>query len=298
MEHHYDVTVRWTGNTGDGTTTYRGYRRTHTVTAQGPPVLLGSADRTFHGDRERWNPEQLLLASLAQCHMLSYLHACVTVGVVVTGYVDRATGAMRTETDGSGRFTEVVLHPEVTVADASMVEAATKAHHRAHELCFIANSVSFPVRHEPVVSFGGGTEEVADHGHVDARPIGRVESSLTELEDAPRQGDEGAPDAWLVLDPAVTEGLHGLEEGSDVVVLTWLDRADRDVLSVHPRGDTTRPVAGVFATRSPDRPNPIGLHRVTVLAVDGGRLHVSGIEAVDGTPVLDVKPVLGAVDER
>ena len=151
MEHRYALTVTWTGNTGDGTATYRGYRRTHTVTADGPPELLGSADRTFHGDRERWNPEQLLLASLAQCHMLSYLHVCVDAGVVVTHYVDRATGSMRTETDGGGRFTEVVLHPAVTVADDTMVEAAGEAHHRAHKLCFISNSVNFRVRHEPVV---------------------------------------------------------------------------------------------------------------------------------------------------
>ncbi len=151
MEHHYDLTVTWTGNTGGGTTSYRGYRRTHTVTAAGPPVLDGSADRTFHGDRDRWNPELLLLAALAQCHLLSYLHVCVQTGVVVTAYVDRAAGSMRTDSNGSGRFTEVVLRPEVTVADAAMVEAATSAHRRAHELCFIANSVIFPVRHEPVV---------------------------------------------------------------------------------------------------------------------------------------------------
>lgn len=151
MEHRYTLTVTWTGNTGEGTLSYRGYKRTHTVTAEGPPELLGSADRTFHGERERWNPEQLLLASLAQCHMLAYLHVCVDEGVVVTNYVDRPTGSMKTETDGSGRFTGVVLHPEVAVADASMVEVATQAHHRANELCFIANSVNFMVRHEPVV---------------------------------------------------------------------------------------------------------------------------------------------------
>jgi organic hydroperoxide reductase OsmC/OhrA len=151
MEHRYELTVTWTGNTGGGTSTYRGYRRTHTVAAQGPPELLGSADRTFHGDRERWNPEQLFLASLAQCHMLSYLHVCVDAGVVVTQYLDRATGSMRTEADGRGRFTEVALHPDVTVADPTMVEAATQAHRRANELCFIANSVNFRVRHDPVV---------------------------------------------------------------------------------------------------------------------------------------------------
>ncbi|MCW2849718.1 MAG: peroxiredoxin [Marmoricola sp.] len=152
MEHRYALIVTWTGNTGDGTADYRGYDRTHTVTAEGPPELLGSADRTFHGDRDRWNPEQLLLASLSQCHLLSYLHVCVEAGVVVTGYVDRATGSMRSEADGSGRFTEVVLHPEVTVADDSMLEAALAAHRRANQLCFIANSVSFPVRHEPTVT--------------------------------------------------------------------------------------------------------------------------------------------------
>ena len=152
MDHRYALTVTWTGNTGEGTSTYRGYRRTHTVTAEGPPELLGSADRTFHGDRERWNPEQLLLASLSQCHMLSYLHVCVEAGVVVTDYVDHPTGSMTTDPDGSGRFTEAVLRPEVTVADDSMVEAATNAHRRANELCFIANSVNFPVRHEPAVA--------------------------------------------------------------------------------------------------------------------------------------------------
>jgi organic hydroperoxide reductase OsmC/OhrA len=151
MEHRYALTVTWTGNTGGGTSTYRGYRRTHVVTADGPPELPGSADRTFHGDRDRWNPEQLLLAALAQCHMLSYLHVCVGAGVVVTDYVDRATGSMRSEPDGSGRFTEAVLRPEVAVAEESMLEAATRAHRRAGELCFIANSVGFPVRHEPVV---------------------------------------------------------------------------------------------------------------------------------------------------
>lgn len=151
MEHRYAVTVTWTGDTGEGTATYRGYRRTHTVSADGPAELLGSADRTFHGDRDRWNPEQLLLAALSQCHLLSYLHVCVGEGVVVTGYVDSASGTMTTQPDGSGRFTEVVLRPEVTVADTAMVEAATRAHRRAQELCFIANSVRFPVRHEPVV---------------------------------------------------------------------------------------------------------------------------------------------------
>jgi len=130
-------------------------------------------------------------------------------------------------------------------------------------------------------------------------PVGTVQSALTDVAAAPNQGDEGAPDAWLVFAPAVREALDGIRAGDDVLVLTWLDRARRDVLRVHPRGDRSRAEQGVFATRSPDRPNPIGLHRVRVLAVDGLRVHVEGLEAVDGTPILDVKPVLSAdVGER
>jgi tRNA-Thr(GGU) m(6)t(6)A37 methyltransferase TsaA len=129
-------------------------------------------------------------------------------------------------------------------------------------------------------------------------PIGRVESELRTRQAAPRQGDEGAPDAWLVFDPAVREALRDLQVGTDVILLTWLDRARRDVLVVHPRGDTTRPREGVFTTRSPDRPNPIGLHRVTILAIDGLRVRVRNLEALDGTPVVDVKPVLDPGSER
>ena len=126
------------------------------------------------------------------------------------------------------------------------------------------------------------------------RPIGTVESPLTDLAAAPKQGDEGAPDAWIVLGPDVREALDGVGVGDELIVLTWLDRARRDVLRVHPRGDTSRPQQGVFATRSPHRPNPVGLHRVRVAAIDGLRLLVRGLEAVDGTPVIDLKPVLGA----
>jgi tRNA-Thr(GGU) m(6)t(6)A37 methyltransferase TsaA len=129
-------------------------------------------------------------------------------------------------------------------------------------------------------------------------PIGRVESTLHDRATAPRQGDEGAPDCTIVLDPSYAQALDGLEPGDTVLVLTWLDRARRDVLRVHPRGDRTRPEAGVFATRSPDRPNPIGLHKVELIAVDGNRVNVRHLEALDGTPVLDLKPVLGDVDER
>ena len=123
-------------------------------------------------------------------------------------------------------------------------------------------------------------------------PVGHVTSTLTDLDAAPKQGDEDAPEAWLVFRPEVAEGLRDLAVGDEVVVLTWLDRAHRDVLVVHPRGNPDNPETGVFSTRSPNRPNPIGLHPVRILAVDGARLRVSGLEAVDGTPILDLKPVL------
>jgi tRNA-Thr(GGU) m(6)t(6)A37 methyltransferase TsaA len=135
-------------------------------------------------------------------------------------------------------------------------------------------------------------------GDLELRPIGFIESALTALDEAPPQADEGAPGAWLVLEPAVAAALEGVGVGARIVVLTWLDRADRTVLTTHPRGDVRRPVQGVFATRAPDRPNPIGLHETTVLSVDGLRVRVDQIEAVDGTPVLDIKPVLARVGER
>lgn len=129
--------------------------------------------------------------------------------------------------------------------------------------------------------------------------IGRVESSLGDLAAAPKQGDEGGPDAWLVFQPAVLDALDGIGVGDDVLLLTWLHRADRDVLQVHPRSDASRPLQGVFSTRSPDRPNPIGLHRVQVVAIEGARVLVRNLEAIDGTPIVDVKPVLGGdVGER
>lgn len=128
--------------------------------------------------------------------------------------------------------------------------------------------------------------------------IGTVESPLKDRASAPKQGDEGAPEAWLMFEEELEEALDGIETGDDVLLLTWFDRASRDVLRVHPRSDHSRPEQGVFATRSPDRPNPIGLHRVTVLERDGLRVRVSGLEALDGTPLVDVKPVIGGVDER
>ncbi len=130
------------------------------------------------------------------------------------------------------------------------------------------------------------------------RPIGRVESPLIDREGAPRQADEGAPEAWLAFDEAVLEGLRDLRPGDEVLLLTWLDRARRDVLRVHPRSDPSRPEQGVFSTRSPDRPNPIGLHRVTVVAVEGARVGVAALEALDGTPIVDLKPVLGRRAQR
>lgn len=152
-EHHYRLTVSWTGDRGTGTSGYREYDRSVTVEVSGKPVLLGSADKPFRGDPGRWNPEDLLLAALSQCHLLSYLHACVVRGVVVTAYRDEASAVMVTQ-GSAGAFAQATLHPIVTVARPSMVQAATQAHHDAHEWCFIANSVNFPVRIEPVITVG------------------------------------------------------------------------------------------------------------------------------------------------
>ncbi len=138
-----------------------------------------------------------------------------------------------------------------------------------------------------------------DGPRFNAIAVGSVSSPLTDLDAAPKQGDEGAPEATILFAGEFVAALEGIAAGDDVLVLTWLDRADRDVLRVHPRGDESRPETGVFATRSPDRPNPIGLHRVEVVSIDGATMTVRGLEAVDGTPVLDVKPVLsGDAGER
>jgi tRNA-Thr(GGU) m(6)t(6)A37 methyltransferase TsaA len=130
---------------------------------------------------------------------------------------------------------------------------------------------------------------------IELMPIGTVESPLTDPAAAPKQGDEGAPDAWLSFEPAVLGALDGIRAGDELIVLTWLDRARRDVLRVHPRGDAARPQQGVFSTRSPHRPNPIGLHRVQVVSIEGATVQVRNLEAVDGTPIVDVKPVLSGV---
>lgn len=153
--HRYELTLTWTGNQGSGTSGYRAYSRAHEVTAPDRPPLLGSADPTFRGEPDRWNPEQLLVAALSQCHLLSYLHLCAVAGIVVTGYTDHPRGLMTQTADGGGHFTEVVLRPQVTVTAAELaaelVDRATALHQDAHRLCFIASSVNFPVRHEPVI---------------------------------------------------------------------------------------------------------------------------------------------------
>ena len=153
-EHHYSLTVRWTGNRGSGTSSYRDYSRDHDVEIPGLPVLPGSADPTFHGDRSRYNPEQLLLTALAQCHMLSFLHVAVKHGVVVLSYEDNATGMLRLNRDGSGQFETVTLRPQVRVADPAHIALAEQMHHEANQVCFIARSVNFPVLHDPVTTAG------------------------------------------------------------------------------------------------------------------------------------------------
>jgi organic hydroperoxide reductase OsmC/OhrA len=146
-KHTYAVTIRWTGNSGTGTSGYRDYSRGHDISSVGKPVIAASSDAAFRGDRTRWNPEELLLAALSSCHQLAYLHLCTVAGVVVVDYVDAAEGVMEETEDGGGRFTHVVLRPKVTVASGDM-EKAKELHHEAHAKCFIANSVNFPVDHE------------------------------------------------------------------------------------------------------------------------------------------------------
>ena len=151
-EHRYALRSVWTGNRGTGTSGYRDYDRSVTISLAGKPDLQASSDKPFRGDPAKWNPEDLLLAALSECHLLSYLHACVEAGVVVESYSDEATGLMTEDGRGGGAFTEVVLHPRVVVAEAFMIPAAQAAHAQAHDWCFIANSVNFPVRHDAEVS--------------------------------------------------------------------------------------------------------------------------------------------------
>lgn len=147
--HNYKLTLKWTGNKGTGTSSYRAYERNHDILIDNKVVIKGSADPTFHGDKSVHNPEDLLLASLSACHMMSYLHVCVKNGIVVTDYIDNATGTMIVKNDGSGYFTEVTLHPIVTISDETFLAKANELHKEANQLCFIANSVNFPVKHNP-----------------------------------------------------------------------------------------------------------------------------------------------------
>ena len=153
--HGYETRTAWTGDQGSGTTNYRSYRRWYETTASGRPALSGSSDPSFRGDADRWNPELLLVAALSQCHLLWYLHLCSANGVVVTGYVDVAEGAMVETDEGGGRFEQVVLRPIATVARADMADLARELHGEASARCFIAQSVNFPVRHEPDVVIEG-----------------------------------------------------------------------------------------------------------------------------------------------
>lgn len=152
--HNYKLTLKWTGNKGTGTSGYRAYDRNHEIMIEGKTVLLGSADPTFHGDKTVHNPEDLLLASLSACHMMSYLHVCVKAGITVTDYIDNATGIMTVNKDGSGQFIEVTLNPIVTIADEAQLTKANELHQEANKLCFIANSVNFPVKHNAVSQAG------------------------------------------------------------------------------------------------------------------------------------------------
>jgi len=146
--HSYSLKMKWTGNLGTGTSNYRVYERNHTISFENKPDLLASADPTFRGDPSKYNPEELLLAALSGCHMMSFLHVCVNSGIVVTAYEDQATGSMTVNSDGSGHFTEVILNPVVTVAEISMTENLDALHSKANKLCFIANSCNFPILHK------------------------------------------------------------------------------------------------------------------------------------------------------
>ncbi len=148
-EHLYCLNVEWTGNTGNGTKEYKGYERSHSIHAKGKEVIFASSDASFRGDKTKYNPEELLVASISSCHMLWYLHLCADAGVVVVSYTDNAVGTMQETETGSGYFKEITLFPQVVVKDISMIDKANRLHKKANEYCFIANSVKFPVHHKP-----------------------------------------------------------------------------------------------------------------------------------------------------
>ncbi len=149
--HHYKTSVEWTGNTGAGTNGYRSYNRSHTILADEKKPIEGSSDPSFLGDIKKYSPEDLFLASVASCHMLWYLHLCSDAGIIITSYIDHATGTMIETNNGGGRSTEITLHPEVMVTQQSMIAAAESLHAKANELCFIANSCNFPIHHQPII---------------------------------------------------------------------------------------------------------------------------------------------------
>lgn len=148
-QHNYSLTVKWTGNTGTGTSNYKEFERNHSIFVAHKTEILGSSDPAFRGDETKHNPEDLLLASISSCHMLWYLHLCAVEGIIVTDYIDNATGIMIETANGGGRFTEATLNPIVTLTDISMTEKANELHQKANELCFVANSLNFPVYHKP-----------------------------------------------------------------------------------------------------------------------------------------------------
>ena len=152
MNHNYELYLKWDGNRGTGTVDYKSYDRTYTVQIENKSILHGSADPTFRGDKTKYNPEDMLLAALSSCHMMSYLHVCAVGGVIVLDYSDNAVGEMVTTSDGAGHFTSVTLNPVVVVADESMIEKANLYHEKANQLCFIANSVNFLVKHNAVAT--------------------------------------------------------------------------------------------------------------------------------------------------
>ena len=150
MEHKYSVNIKWTGNKGTGTSGYTAYERSHIISIENKPDILGSSDTPFRGDGTKHNPEDMLLSALSTCHMLWFLHHCSDAGIIVTDYVDNATGTLVVTPGSGGHFSEVTLHPVVTITDKAMIDKANELHDKAHQFCFMANSVNFPVKHEPV----------------------------------------------------------------------------------------------------------------------------------------------------
>jgi organic hydroperoxide reductase OsmC/OhrA len=149
-EHNYSVNIQWTGNKGTGTSGYAAYDRSHFIQAKEKQPILSSSDPAFRGDPTKYNPEELLVASVSSCHMLWYLHLCADAGIVVTDYIDEATGTMVEDENGGGRFAEIILHPHVTITDLAMIDKANQLHEKAHQHCFIANSCNFPIKHKAV----------------------------------------------------------------------------------------------------------------------------------------------------